>query len=96
MSIYANVGETSSVSVTTTEDVSATAVTVVVETSDLTDVGSIADGSLTKTATTVAFALSSAMTASERTLRYSVRKDADGEVVASGSLFVTYKTQSDS
>ena len=95
MSISANVGETSQVTVTTDVDVSAVAVEVVIETTDKTDVGTIANGSLTKTSTTVAFALTSAITASERTLRYAVRKTADGDVVASGLLFVTYKSSSD-
>ena len=95
-SIYAEVGEQSQVSVTTDEDVSATAVAVTIETGDKTDVATIADGSLTKTSSSVAFSLSSSVTASERTLRFAVRKTADSAVVASGKIYVTYDAKGDS
>ena len=94
-SIYARVDEAKQVSVTCSKAVDGLTLEVVVETTDKTDVATIADGSITKSGTTATFSLTTAITASERTLRYTVKNTADDETLASGKLFVTYDAQGD-
>lgn len=94
-SIYARVDETKSITVNCSKDVEGLTLAAVFETADKTDVGTIADGDITKSTTTAAFALTAALTASERTLRYTIKDTATDETLASGKLFVTYDAQAD-
>lgn len=94
-SIYARVGETKSVTVTCSKDVSGLTLEVVFETSDKTDVGTIANGSITKSTLNASFSLTSSLTSVERTLRYTVKDTSTDETLASGRLFVTYDAQGD-
>ena len=90
------VGSTQQVTVQCNQDVSAKTLVVVAETMPVkTDVATVADGSITKSTTTVTFNLVSAMTSAERTLRLTVRDTTTKEIYASVRLFVTYDAQGD-
>jgi hypothetical protein len=94
-SIYARVGETRTVTVTCSKAVDALTLEVVFETSDKTDVGTIADGSITKSSLNATFDLTAGLTSSERNLRYTIKDTANDQTLASGRLFVTYDAQGD-
>lgn len=94
-SIRAGVGSLARVRVTCNQDVSAKTLLLTVETLSKTDVASVADASITKETAYAFFYLTSAMTTSERTLRWSLVNTDTGEAMASGLMFVTYDAQGD-
>lgn len=95
-SISVQVGATPIVSITCNQDIESLSLTFTVETLRKTDVASVTTGSITKDGTTASLSLTSAMTSSERTLRWSLVNTANGEAVAGGLMFVTYDAQGDS
>jgi hypothetical protein len=95
-SIYAQVGSTPTVSITCNQTVTSLSLAFTVETKAKTDVATVSTGSINKSGTTASLVLTSAMTASERTLRWSLTNTANGEQVAGGEMFVTYDAQGDS
>jgi len=95
-SINAQVGSTSAVAIACNQYVSTLTLAFTVETLGKVDVGTVADASITKDSETATLSLTSAMTASERTLRWSLTNTSTGEAVASGLMFVTYDAQGDS
>lgn len=94
--IYARVGSTAAIRVTCNQDVTLLDLTFTVETMAKTDVATVVSASITKNETYADLSLTSAMTASERTLRWSLVNDDNGEEVAGGLMFVTYDAQGDS
>lgn len=94
-SIRVQVGSTSIVSITCNQTVTSLSLSFIVETQTKTDVATVTTGSITKSGTTASLTLTSAMTASERTLRWTMINTSNGEAVASGLMFVTYDAQGD-
>jgi len=95
-SIYVSVGSTQSVTIICSESIVAKTVAVVIETVlSKTDVATVADGSITKSTTGASFSLPTAATASERTLRISVRDTTSQKTYGSAILFVTYDPKGD-
>lgn len=84
------VGETSNITITTSTDYSAETLTIEVDDRDGTSVATIADGSITKTSTTISFAATAAMTSKARILLYAVRKASNSEVLLHGKIVVDY------
>lgn len=85
------VGETQTVTIATATDISGN--TMYVEFDDVrgTSIATIADGSLTKTSTTLAFAATAAMTSAARTLTYAARDTTTEEVYLYGKCVVDYQ-----
>jgi len=95
-SIYAVVGSTANATIVCSENISAKTVVVVFETiMSKTDVATIANASVTKVTTSATFALPSAATASERTLRVTIRDTTSHKAYGSAILFVTYDAKGD-
>jgi hypothetical protein len=76
-----------------TADISAVTCEVIIETLDNADVNIIADGSLTKTATTFTFTTPALTTTAQR--RWAIRATTGGKVYGQGPYNVTYKATSD-
>ncbi len=95
-SIPVAVGSTQEIDITCNQSISTATLSFRVETFAKVDVATVADASITKLGTTATITLTSAMTASERTLRWSLTNTSTGEAVASGLMFVTYDAQGDS
>ena len=94
-SIRVQVGSTPIVSITCNQTVTSFSLNFIVETQTKTDVATVTTGSITKSGTTASLTLTSAMTASERTLRWTMINTSNGEAVAGGLMFVTYDAQGD-
>lgn len=82
------VGEQNQITVPTSQDLSAVIIQVDFEQLDGTDVASIEDSDLTKTATDVTFLLTPEITASEGELRWAIRDSDTLEVYEYGTAFV--------
>lgn len=82
------VGELHEVEITTSSDLSANTMTVEFDDVRGTSVATIADGSLTKTTTTLAFNATAAITTAARTLSYAVRDTTTKEVYLYGKCVV--------
>jgi hypothetical protein len=67
----------------------------VIETLTGTDVEVIADASITKSGSTFSFVVPTTVTASQRTLRWALRKTTDGAVLMHGKMPVTKAAKSD-
>lgn len=76
-------------------DCSGLTLQVVIESLDKTDATTIADGSITKTTTTVAFAVPSSVRAAERTWRWSLRNTSNDVAIMGGYLYVQYAPEAD-
>lgn len=94
-SIEARVGSTATVNIECNRVVTSLTLAFTVETIQKTDVAIVADADITKIGTSALVALTSAMTASERTLRWSLVNTTDGDAVDGGLMFVTYDAQGD-
>lgn len=94
-SIKVAVGSTQDVDITCNQDISSLSLSFVVETLSKVDVATVATGSIVKAGDVATLSLTSAMTASERTLRWTMINTSNGEAVASGLMFVTYDAQGD-
>jgi len=95
-SIPSQVGSTASIEITCNQSVTGLTLLFRVETLAKVDVATVADADIVKDDTSATLSLTSAMTASERTLRWSLTNTSTGEAVASGLMFVTYDAQGDS
>jgi len=100
--ITAFVGETATVSIAVV-DAQGSAVTVtgltleiVVERKSLADVVTIANGDITKTGSTISFAIPSALSSTEGDYRWSLRSAAGDAVLLQGPFIVKYAPQADS
>lgn len=85
------VGERQPVVITTTTDLSAKTLSIEFDDRGGTSVATIADGSITKTSTTLTFSATAAMTAAAQTLSYSVRDTTTKEVFVYGKCAVDYQ-----
>lgn len=93
--IEAMVGELKIVQITCNQDVDGKTLSFIAETKKHTDVGTVADGAITKSGTTASLTLTAPMTSVERTLNWSLVITSTNETVASGLLFCTYDAQGD-
>jgi len=87
---YLFVGELHSQSIDTQDDLTGATLEVYITEADHTPTATIADGSITKTATTVAFTLTSPITLTPRKLRWAVRESTTKQVFERGSFEVSY------
>lgn len=99
--ITAFVGETATVSIAVVdaqgEAVTVTGLTleIVVERRSLADVVTIANGDITKTGSTISFAIPSALSSTEGDYRWSLRSAAGDAVLLQGPFIVKYAPQAD-
>lgn len=89
------VGSETNVTISTDADLSAKTMRVSIETPDGTDVATIADGSITKTSSTVAFTIPTTATTLVRDLRWSLRDTTSQVVYLYGVLQVLYAAKAD-
>jgi len=95
-SISVGVGSTQTVHIVCNQDVTSLELLMVVETKYGLDVATVSNASIIKGDSIATLSRTSLMTASERTLRWSLVNVANGEAVAAGLIFVTYDAQGDS
>ena len=94
-SINVGVGSTQTVHITCNQDITSLELLMVVETTYGVDVDTVVNASIIKGEEIATLSLTSLMTDSERTLRWSLVNVANGEAVAAGLMFVTYDAQGD-
>lgn len=94
-SIPVSVGSEQEVDITCNQDVTSLVLAFRVETLAKVDVALVADGAISRANTVATLALTTSMTSSERTLRWSLTNTSTGEAVASGLMFITYDAQGD-
>ena len=94
-SIYAKVGETKIVAVTCNQILAGLTLRVVIEQKNKTDVATVADGNIDRSAMIATFSIPSNATTVERVLQWSIVRTDSSEVVASGLLFVTHDARVD-
>ena len=90
-SIYATVSSTKAETVICSEDITTKTLEIVFETLyDQTDVAVIDDANITKSFNEVSFSLPAAVTATERTLQYTVRDVTTKQAYAEGQAYIEY------
>ena len=99
--LYALVGETNTHTLTTVDSdgtaVNCSAMTLefVLESLDRTDITTVANASITKTSTTVAFAISESVNKLEHSYRWALRRTDNGNVIMYGPYIIEHAPHQD-
>lgn len=95
------VGETYTATISTVDadgnavDISGNTLVIIIEGKSKTDITTIADGSITKTSTTIAFAISSTVNDSEKQVYWSCRNNSTKQVYLHGVITVRHAAKAD-